>query len=128
MTDTNSPDDKVLICLNHGAEDPENVLVSYLVGVEALRANKEAVMFLTKDGIHVATPGFAETIDVPNAPSVAALHEEYIAQGGRFFACSGVRSHSQHGERGVGSEHADRRRAVCVRVHDGRRARLQLLN
>lgn len=87
MTDPRTPDSKVLICLNHGAEDPENVLVSYLVGVEALRANKEAVMFLTKDGIHVATPGFAETIDVPNAPSVAALHEEYIAKGGRFFAC-----------------------------------------
>lgn len=86
MTDTD-PDSKVLVCLNHGAEDPESVLVSYLVGVEALRANKQAVMFLTKDGVRVATPGFAGTIDVPGAPSVAALHEEYVDRGGRFFAC-----------------------------------------
>jgi predicted peroxiredoxin len=86
-TTTVAPDAKVLICLNHGAEDPENVLIAYLVGVEALRAGKQAVMFLTKNAVHVATPGFAETIEVPGAPSVPALHEEYIASGGRFFAC-----------------------------------------
>ncbi len=80
-------DAKVLICLNHGAEEPENVLIAYLVGVEALRAGKQAVMFLTKDAVHVATPAFADKIDVPGAPSVAALHEEYATKGGRFFAC-----------------------------------------
>ena len=87
MTATTLPDSKVLICLNHGAEDPESVLIAYLVGVESLRAGKEAVMFLTKDAIHVATPDFAGTIDVPGAPSVPALHDEYVAKGGRFFAC-----------------------------------------
>ncbi len=87
MTESTASDSKVLICLNHGAEEPENILIAYLVGVEALRAGKQALMFLTKDAIHVATPGFADTIEVPGAPSVAALHEEYIASGGRFFAC-----------------------------------------
>ena len=87
MTDSTSPDSKVLICLNHGAEDAESVLISYLVGVESLRAGKDAVMFLTKNAVHVATPGFAETIDVADAPSVAALHDEFVANGGRFMAC-----------------------------------------
>src|SRR5277367_3831556 len=84
---TTAPDSKVLICLNHSAEEPENVLIAYLVGVEALRAGKQAVMFLTKDGIHIATRGFANKIEVPGAPSVAALHDEYVDKGGRFFAC-----------------------------------------
>lgn len=93
MTATTNPtpdtasDSKVLITLNHGGEEPENVLIAYLVGVEALRAGKQAVMFLTKDAVHVATPGFAETIDVPGAPSVATLHDEYVTKGGRFFVC-----------------------------------------
>lgn len=88
MTESStSPDSKVLVCLNHGAEDPENVLIAYLVGIESLRAGKQSVMFLTKEAVHVATPGFAETIEVPGAPSVLALHEEYVASGGRFFAC-----------------------------------------
>jgi predicted peroxiredoxin len=88
MTESSmSPDNKVLVCLNHGAEDPENVLIAYLVGVESLRAGKQSVMFLTKEAVHAATPGFAETIEVPGAPSVAALHQEYVTKGGRFFAC-----------------------------------------
>jgi uncharacterized protein len=84
---TTNSDDKVLICLNHGAEDAESVLVAYLVGVESLRADKQAVMFLTKDAVHLATKGAVAEIDVPDAPSVAVLHDEYIERGGRFFAC-----------------------------------------
>ncbi|HEX4432465.1 MAG TPA: DsrE family protein [Frankiaceae bacterium] len=86
-TATAAPDSKVLICLNHGAEDPESVLIAYLVGVESLRAGKQAVMFLTKDAVHVATPGFAETIVIAGAPSVSELHKEYLAKGGRLIAC-----------------------------------------
>src|SRR5690242_7230351 len=87
MTTVTAPDSKVLICLNHGKEEPENMLIAYLVGVESLRAGKEAVMFLTKDAVHVATPGYAGAVDVPGAPSISALHEEYLEKGGRFFAC-----------------------------------------
>jgi predicted peroxiredoxin len=84
---TTSPDSKVLVCLTHGAEEPENVLIAYLIGVESLRAGKQAVMFLTKDGVNVATPGFAAGVEVPGAPSIVALHQEYVEKGGRFFAC-----------------------------------------
>jgi len=41
-------------------------------------------MFLTEDAIHIATQGFAATIDVPGAPSIAALHQEYAANDGRM--------------------------------------------
>lgn len=80
-------DDKVVIGLTHAADDAESVLISYLLGVEALRAGKEALMWLTKDGINVATDGFAETVEVPGAPSIVDLHAEYVERGGRFFAC-----------------------------------------
>ena len=80
-------DDKVVIGLTHGLDDQESVLIAYLLGVEALRKDKQVVMWLTKDGVHVATPGFAARVEVPGAPSVLALHDEYIERGGRFFAC-----------------------------------------
>jgi len=89
MTDTAlaTSDSKVLICLTHGAKEPENVLIAYLLGVEALRAGKEALMFLTKDAVHVATEGFAASVEVPGAPSIGTLHEEYAANGGRMYVC-----------------------------------------
>jgi predicted peroxiredoxin len=80
-------DDKVVIGLMHGLDDTECVLIAYLMGVEALRKDKQVVMWLTKDGVHVATPGFAEQVEVPGAPSVLGLHKEYVELGGRFFAC-----------------------------------------
>lgn len=80
-------DDKVLIGLSHGADEPENVLIAYLMGVEALRAGKQAVMWLTKDGINVAIDGFSETVDVPGAPNIDDLHREFVESGGRFFVC-----------------------------------------
>ena len=80
-------DDKVVIGQTHGTDDPEAVLIGYLLGVEALRAGKEVLMWLTKDGVHVATHGYSDAISVPGAPSIAALHAEYIDRGGRFYAC-----------------------------------------
>jgi predicted peroxiredoxin len=80
-------DDKVVIGLTHADDDAESVLICYLLGVEALRAGKQALMWLTKDGIKVATDGFAATVNVPNAPAITDLHTEYVEKGGRFYAC-----------------------------------------
>ena len=86
-TNTTASGDKVLIGLSHGADEPENVLIAYLMGVEALRAGNDAVMWLTKDGAEVGVDGFADAVHIEGAPSVAALHEEYVNSGGRFFVC-----------------------------------------
>ena len=80
-------DDKVVVGQTHGADDAESVLIGYLLGVEALRAGKEVVMWLTKDGVHIATEGYSDELSVPNAPSIKDLLAEYIEKGGRFFAC-----------------------------------------
>ena len=80
-------DDKVVIGLTAGLDDQERVLIAYLMGVEGLRKGKQVLMWLTKDGINVATEGFAAQVEVPGAPSVADLHAEYVSSGGRFYAC-----------------------------------------
>ncbi len=80
-------DDKVVIGQTHGSDDPESVLIGYLLGVEALRAGKQALMWLTKDGIYLATEGYSDAISVEGAPSIKDLHAEYVESGGRFFAC-----------------------------------------
>lgn len=77
----------MLICVTHGAEEAENVLIAHLLGVEALKAGKKALMFLTTDAIHIATQGFAATIDVRGAHSIAALHQEFAANDGRTHVC-----------------------------------------
>ncbi len=80
-------DDKVVIGQTHGSDDPEAVLIGYLLGVEALRAGKAALMWLTKEGIYLATDGYSDALTVADAPSIKELHAEYVDKGGRFFAC-----------------------------------------
>ena len=80
-------DDKVVLALSHAEDDAESVLICYLLGVEALRAGKRALMWLTKDGVNVGVRGFSDTVSVPGAPSIADLHQEYVEKGGRFYAC-----------------------------------------
>lgn len=80
-------DDKVLIGLTHADDEPENVLIAYLMGVEALRAGKRALLWLTKDAVALATEGHVGKISVPGAPDVAELHAEYVERGGRLYAC-----------------------------------------
>ena len=84
---SSNPSSKVVVGLTHGPDYAEDVLIAYLMGVEALRAGKDAVMFLTKDAVRVAVDGAAETIAVEGAPAVADLHDEYVNSGGRFFVC-----------------------------------------
>ncbi len=87
MTTKASADRKVLVGLTHGKDEPENLLIAYLMGVEALRAGKEAMMGLTKDGIEIAAEGFASQVELPGALSITDLHEEYVDAGGRFLVC-----------------------------------------
>jgi predicted peroxiredoxin len=80
-------DDRLVIGQTHGVDDPESVLTGYLLGVEALRAGKQVVMWLTKDGIYIATEGYLDGLSVSGAPSIKDLHAEYVETGGRLFVC-----------------------------------------
>lgn len=82
-----STDTKVLVGLTHGADDPEDVLLAVLTGVEALRAGKEALIFLTKDAVRLAFEDGLAGIDLPGAPSVQELFTEYTETGGGIYAC-----------------------------------------
>lgn len=82
-----STDDKVVVGLTHGENDPEDVLLGVLTGVEALRAGKEALLFLTKDAVALAFEGGIDRIELSDAPSVQDLFTEYVDRGGRIYAC-----------------------------------------
>jgi len=84
-------DDKVVIGQTHGADDAESVLIGYLLGVEALRAGKEVVMWLTKDGLHIATEGYSDALSVPGAPSIQGPPRRVCGKGWTVLCVSGVR-------------------------------------
>lgn len=78
---------KVVINLATGHEDAERVLIAFLVAGAALDQGKSVVMFLTKEAVRVALPGYADAIEVAGAPPVGKLFEQFASGGGELFVC-----------------------------------------
>ncbi len=73
--------------LSTGLEDAERVTVAFLVAGAAVEQGKRVTMFLTKEAVRLALPGFAEAIACEGCPPLARLVEQYAAGGGELLVC-----------------------------------------
>lgn len=79
---------RLLVCCSHGAEDAIRVTSAYLAAVGGIQAGRPTALWLTGDGVRLATEGYAEDVRAaPGAPSVHDLHVEFTVGGGRLFVC-----------------------------------------
>jgi predicted peroxiredoxin len=78
---------KVVINLATGLEDPERVLVAFLVGEAALQQGKQVTMFLTKEAVRLAIPGVAVGIACEGCPNLTLLTQQYADGGGELLVC-----------------------------------------
>ena len=82
-----SQNGKVIVGCTHGQEDASRVTVAYLTAGAALDQGKDVVMWLTVEGVRLATDGYADPIQSPDAPPVERLHRQFIEKGGQFYVC-----------------------------------------
>lgn len=78
---------KVVINLATGLEDPERVTVAFLVGGAAAEQGRNAIMFLTKEAVRLGLPGNAEGVACDGCPPLARLFQQYADNGGELFVC-----------------------------------------
>jgi predicted peroxiredoxin len=78
---------KVVINLATGLEDGERVTVALLVGGAALDQGRQVTMFLTKEAVRLALPGYANTTACDGCPPVARLLEQFTEGGGELLVC-----------------------------------------
>ena len=78
---------KVVVNLATGLEDPERVMIAFLVGHAATQQDKQVAMFLTKDAVHLAVPGKAEGVACDGCPPIERLFEQYAEGGGELLVC-----------------------------------------
>jgi predicted peroxiredoxin len=77
---------KVVVNLATGLEDAERVTVAFLVAGAALEQGKQVAIFLTKEAVRLALPGFADAVACDGCPPLAKLFEQY-ANGGELLVC-----------------------------------------
>ena len=79
--------DRVVVGCSHGAEDPDNVVVTYLTAGAALDQGKEVVIWHTSEGVRLALKGYVDPIRAGQEPPVERVHAQFIEKGGRFYVC-----------------------------------------
>jgi predicted peroxiredoxin len=78
---------KVVINLATGLEDGERVTVAFLVANAALDQGRTVAMFLTKEAVRLALPGYAQGVACDGCPPLSRLYEQYTAGGGELLVC-----------------------------------------
>jgi predicted peroxiredoxin len=78
---------KVVINLATGLEDAERVIVAFLVGTAAVEQGKQVTMFLTKEAVRLALPGYAAGVACEGCPPLPRMLEQFTEGGGQLLAC-----------------------------------------
>jgi predicted peroxiredoxin len=80
-------DNKVAINLATGLEDAERVTVAFLVADAAVEKGKGVAMFLTKEAVRIALPGYADGVACDGCPPLAKLFQQFVDGGGELLVC-----------------------------------------
>jgi len=78
---------RVVVGCAHGNESPDSVVVAYLTAGAALDRGDEVVLWLTSEGVRLATNGYVADIRQGMEPPVQRVHDQFIEKGGRFYVC-----------------------------------------
>jgi predicted peroxiredoxin len=78
---------KVVINLATGLEDSERVTVAFLVGGAAAEQGRPVAMFLSKEAVRLAVPGFADAVACEGCPPLSRLFEQFAENGGELLVC-----------------------------------------
>lgn len=77
----------LLIHCTHGKEDAERAILPFIVGNVAVTADKQATIFLTVEGVRLATKGYAEEVNKEGFTPLKEIIDSFIANGGKIWAC-----------------------------------------
>jgi predicted peroxiredoxin len=63
------------------------VMIAFLVAGAAATAGKQVTMFLTKEAVRLALPGFADGVACEGCPSIQTLAAQFAEAGGQLLVC-----------------------------------------
>src|SRR5256714_11439905 len=78
---------KAVVSLITGMEDPERVMIAFLVAVGAAEAGRPTLMFLTKETVRLVTPGVAVGVACGGRPPLPEPLDRYAQAGGTYLVC-----------------------------------------
>ena len=77
----------LLIHCTYGKDDAERAILPFIVGNVAVTADQEATIFLTIEGVRLATKGYAEQVNKEGFTPLKEIMDSFLANGGKIWAC-----------------------------------------
>ncbi|HEY8780636.1 MAG TPA: DsrE family protein [Mucilaginibacter sp.] len=77
----------LLIHCSYGKDDAERALLPFIVANVAVTADQEATVFLTIEGVRLATKGYAEQVNKEGFTPLKDIMQSFLANGGKIWAC-----------------------------------------
>ena len=71
----------------YGKEDPERATLPFVAANVAVTADKPAIVFLTIEGVRLATKGYAGQVKKEGYTPLKEIMDSFIANGGQIWAC-----------------------------------------
>ncbi|MEO6130439.1 MAG: DsrE family protein [Saprospiraceae bacterium] len=80
------PNSLIIHC-SYGKEDAERATLPFIVGNVAVTADQQATIFLTIEGVRIATKGYVEEIKKEGFTPLKDILQSFISNGGKIWAC-----------------------------------------
>lgn len=77
----------LLVHCTHGKDEAERAILPFIVGNVAVTADQQATIFLTAEGVWLATKGYAEQVKKEGFTPLKEIMDSFIANGGKIWAC-----------------------------------------
>jgi uncharacterized protein len=79
---------KFVVNLTHAKNDPDKATVAFVVANAAAASDKEALVFLSIEGVRLSQRGYADDIHEEGFLPLPELMGNFVAAGGKIFVCS----------------------------------------
>ncbi len=79
---------KFVVNLTHAKNDTDKATVAFVVANAAVASDKEALVFLSIEGVRLSQPGYADDIHEAGFAPLKELMTSFVEAGGKIFVCS----------------------------------------
>lgn len=80
--------EKFCVSLTCSKDNPDKATVAFVVANAAQASDKETLVFLSTEGVHLASKGYADSIHEEGFAPLKELVKNFVDGGGKIFVCS----------------------------------------
>ena len=79
---------KFCVSLTCAKDNRDKATVAFVVANAAVASDKETVVFLSTEGVHLSQQGYADDVHEEGFAPLAELMKNFVAAGGKLWVCS----------------------------------------